>query len=270
MNKNSPVSVNFITCSTLCILFPSSFFIRPGLPACTSRQLSTPFCNFLSSPNPFLLLNIELRPVTTMRSSPSSSEGVKPSPSDDTLHAKTLHTTYQYQDETDVENDSRLNEVIRPRSMELIRTVSRIDPTINPFLSSHPSLDPNCREQFNARKWAKALLQHSAHNPEEYPRLEAGVAWRNLSVHGFGTDTDYQKDVLNVLYQAPLMAKQFLSNRRQKIDILREFDGLVRSGEMLLVLGRPGSGVTTLLKTIAGETEGLHLDKHSHFSYQGQ
>ncbi|KAF6833701.1 multidrug resistance protein cdr1 [Colletotrichum musicola] len=204
-----------------------------------------------------------------MQSSPSSSMGVKPSPSDDTLHAKTLHTHYHYQEETDMENDSRLNAVIRPRSIELIRTVSRLDPTVNPFLSSHPSLDPNCREQFNAKKWAKALLQHSAHNPEEYPRLEAGVAWRNLSVHGFGTDTDYQKDVLNVLYQAPMMVKQFLSNRRQKIDILREFDGLVRSGEMLLVLGRPGSGVTTLLKTIAGETEGLHLDKHSHFSYQG-
>jgi ABC-type multidrug transport system ATPase subunit len=33
-------------------------------------------------------------------------------------------------------------------------------------------------------------------------------------------------------------------------------DGVVKEGEMLLVLGKPGSGATTLLKTIAGETRG--------------
>lgn len=30
------------------------------------------------------------------------------------------------------------------------------------------------------------------------------------------------------------------------------------------------SGVSTLLKTIAGETNGLHLDPNSHISYQGE
>jgi energy-coupling factor transporter ATP-binding protein EcfA2 len=35
------------------------------------------------------------------------------------------------------------------------------------------------------------------------------------------------------------------------LEILRDFDGLVKSGEMLVVLGRPGSGCSTFLKTIA-------------------
>lgn len=39
--------------------------------------------------------------------------------------------------------------------------------------------------------------------------------------------------------------------------------------EMLLVLGRPGSGCSTLLKTIAGETHGLNISKNSHINYQG-
>ncbi|KZL71217.1 multidrug resistance protein cdr1 [Colletotrichum tofieldiae] len=197
-------------------------------------------------------------------------EKISPKESDDTLRAKAIRRHDHQQDDMDIEaNDPRVNDLVRPSTLELVRSASRLDPDINPFLSSHPSLNPSCRDEFNAKKWARALLQHSRHHPQHYPRLEAGVAYRNLSVHGYGTDTDYQKDVLNVLWQAPMMIKQFFSKRQQKMDILREFDGIVKSGELLLVLGRPGSGVSTLLKTIAGETQGLHLGSHSHFSYQG-
>ncbi|KFA51049.1 hypothetical protein S40293_10105 [Stachybotrys chartarum IBT 40293] len=191
--------------------------------------------------------------------------------SNDTLHDKAIQENHSHgQDETEIEiSNPRVNDLVRPLSLELIRSASRLDTNINPFLSSQPFFDPNCREQFNAKNWASALLQHSARNPQAYPRLEAGVAYRSLSVHGYGTDTDYQKDVLNVLWQAPMLVGQALSHRRRKIDILRDFDGIVASGEMLLVLGRPGSGVSTLLKTIAGETRGLHLGPHSHFNYQG-
>lgn len=38
---------------------------------------------------------------------------------------------------------------------------------------------------------------------------------------------------------------------------------------MLVVLGRPGSGCTTLLKTISGETQGFFLDSKSEINYQG-
>lgn len=38
---------------------------------------------------------------------------------------------------------------------------------------------------------------------------------------------------------------------------------------MLVVLGRPGSGCTTLLKTISGETNGFFVDAVSEVNYQG-
>ena len=38
--------------------------------------------------------------------------------------------------------------------------------------------------------------------------------------------------------------------------LLHDLNGLIKSGEMLLVLGRPGSGCSTFLKTIALQTEG--------------
>lgn len=109
----------------------------------------------------------------------------------------------------------------------------------NPFHSPVPSLDPNSAD-FDPRKWISALLHAFSKDPDQYPRQPLGVSWRYLSVHGFGSDTDYQKDVMNVLWRAPLIAKEWISTRQQKIQILSDFDGLVNSGEMLLVLGRPG------------------------------
>lgn len=109
----------------------------------------------------------------------------------------------------------------------------------NPFHSPVPSLDPNSAE-FDPRKWISALLHAFSKNPDQYPRQPLGVSWRYLGVHGFGSDTDYQKNMMNVLWRAPLIAKEWVSSRKQKIQILRDFDGLVNSGEMLLVLGRPG------------------------------
>lgn len=40
-----------------------------------------------------------------------------------------------------------------------------------------------------------------------------------------------------------MLSKLGKSNGKRKIDILQDFEGLVESGEMLIVLGPPGSGV---------------------------
>lgn len=109
----------------------------------------------------------------------------------------------------------------------------------NPFLDPSPQLDPSS-PSFDAKEWARCLLGSMAGDPEKYPRQSIGVSWRDLSVHGFGRDTDYQKDVLNVLWQAPMIARNWISARQDKIQILRNFDGLVNPGDMVLVLGRPG------------------------------
>ena len=91
-----------------------------------------------------------------------------------------------------------------------------------------------------------------------------------MNVHGFGASTDYQKDVANVWLSAAGSIRQLSSSNRQRIDILRNFDGIVRTGEMLVVLGPPGSGCSTFLKTIAGEMNGIYVDDGSYFNYQGK
>jgi ATP-binding cassette subfamily G (WHITE) protein 2 (PDR) len=142
---------------------------------------------------------------------------------------------------------------------------------INPFLGSggNPSLDPQSGK-FSARAWCKALLAIQSRDPERYPERTAGIAYKNLSVHGFGVPTDYQKTFGNYPLEIGGLFQRLIGKREKtKIQILKDFDGLVRSGEMLVVLGRPGSGCSTLLKTIAGETNGFFVDDRSHLNYQG-
>lgn len=111
----------------------------------------------------------------------------------------------------------------------------------NPFLDAKqdPSLDPHSSE-FNAKSWMKNLLAISSRDRERYPQRVAGVSFRDLSVHGYGSPTDYQKDVANSVLEIATLFRAVTGTGKQKIQILRDFDGLVKSGEMLVVLGRPG------------------------------
>jgi ATP-binding cassette subfamily G (WHITE) protein 2 (PDR) len=122
--------------------------------------------------------------------------------------------------------------------------------------------------KFNARTWAKTLSKYATEHGAGFRRT--GVAFRNMNVYGFGTETDFQKDVGNVWLSIPDIARQTLrSSGRRRIDILRNIDGYVKSGEMLVVLGPPGSGCSTFLKSIAGETNGIYIDSDTEFNYQG-
>lgn len=115
---------------------------------------------------------------------------------------------------------------------------------VNPFEGSeNPSLDPQSG-QFNQRAWIKTVMGIASRDPERYPARIAGVSYKNLNVHGFGEPTDYQKTFGNYpLAASSLFNKLRGENGRTKIQILRNFDGLIKSGEMLVVLGRPGRHV---------------------------
>lgn len=125
----------------------------------------------------------------------------------------------------------------------LSRTLTQLSHYANPFedSKSDASLDPTS-EKFDVRAWLKAVMKIVSRDPERYAGRTAGVSFRNLNVHGFGSPTDYQTDVGNIWIGMFSTVKGWLGLRKglRKIQILREFDGLVKSGEMLVVLGRPG------------------------------
>lgn len=140
----------------------------------------------------------------------------------------------------------------------------------NIFANTDPdsALNP-ASEKFSARSWAKAVARKAIEEGAGFRR--SGFCFQSMNVFGYGAETDYQKDVGNVWLSLPGMARNLLAGGggERRIDILRNFDGVVKTGEMLVVLGPPGSGCSTFLKTIAGETNGIHVDKSTYLNYQG-
>ncbi|KAJ7770562.1 ABC-2 type transporter-domain-containing protein [Mycena metata] len=143
---------------------------------------------------------------------------------------------------------------------------------VNPFedVQGNEALDPRS-EKFDINAWLKSVMSITSRDPESFPTRTAGVSFRNLHVHGIGSPTDYQKTIGNVWLDAfsSLRVLFGMGNGKRKIQILRDFDGLVKSGEMLVVLGRPGSGCSTFLKTISGLTHGFTVEPEADIQYQG-
>ncbi|KAF3941690.1 hypothetical protein ABW19_dt0210327 [Dactylella cylindrospora] len=162
----------------------------------------------------------------------------------------------------------RLSRTISHGGNELTKTETRYSQFEgeNPFTSENPKLQPGS-EKFSPKAWLKSIIGLTARDPEKHPSLSLGVSFKNLSAHGFGYATDYQKNVGNIGFS--MLAGLFSFGKKRKIQILRDFEGVVKSSELCVVLGRPGSGCSTFLKTIAGDTYGFHLSDDSVINYQG-
>ncbi|KAG7416060.1 ZEB2-regulated ABC transporter 1 [Fusarium oxysporum f. sp. rapae] len=164
------------------------------------------------------------------------------------------------------DNEYQHNEEVVQLARELTRRSSAAPGTLFPQASG--PLNPSS-SSFNAKKWAKAFYDLRTDTSEGTPPRKTGVAFRNLNVFGFGSDTDFQKSVGNIFLEAGTMVKKLLHDKQRRVDILKNLEGVVQSGEMLAVLGPPGSGCSTFLKTIAGDTHGFHIDDASEINYSG-
>ncbi|KAJ5919671.1 hypothetical protein N7454_009506 [Penicillium verhagenii] len=88
-----------------------------------------------------------------------------------------------------------------------------------------------------------------------------GVIWDNLSVRGVGGVKTFIKtfpDAIIDFFNVPRTVMDIFGwgKKGKEYNILEGFRGLTRPGEMVLVLGRPGSGCTTFLKVIANQRAG--------------
>lgn len=171
--------------------------------------------------------------------------------------------------ESDAASNERRNSAVNALARRYTQQSTTSTTLQNPFNAPPDSQIHPSSEHFNARAWAKAMLHTQLHDPNAPPTRTAGVAFSNLNAHGFGSDTDYQKSVGNVWLEGPGLARKLMGNKGRKINILQNLDGVVEAGEMLVVLGPPGSGCSTFLKTIAGETHGFFIDENSTINYQG-
>ncbi|KAL4905523.1 hypothetical protein BDW74DRAFT_17685 [Aspergillus multicolor] len=108
-----------------------------------------------------------------------------------------------------------------------------------------------------AEGWS-LMPQVKEHNERDvqsgFKRRELGVTWQNLSVEVVSAEAAVQENFLSQ-FNIPKLAKES-RNKPPLRTILNNSHGCVKPGEMLLVLGRPGSGCTTLLKMLANQRLG--------------
>ncbi|KAJ6552975.1 pleiotropic drug resistance ABC transporter [Mycena capillaripes] len=115
---------------------------------------------------------------------------------------------------------------------------------------------PAGAEPFDFEKTLRDIVRR--HSEANIKTREIGVMFENLRVQGLGASVSYIETFGS--FVNPLRLFYFIKTlRHPRIrDILTGFEGTVRSREMLLVLGRPGSGCTTLLKTLANHRADFH------------
>ncbi|OJJ43750.1 hypothetical protein ASPZODRAFT_73386 [Penicilliopsis zonata CBS 506.65] len=95
------------------------------------------------------------------------------------------------------------------------------------------------------------------------PAKKVGVTFKNLTVKGVVTGASFVRTLPDAvigtfgpdLYHLVCRFLPSLRFGRQPPvrDLIHDFSGIVREGEMMLVLGRPGAGCSTFLKAIAND-----------------
>lgn len=88
-----------------------------------------------------------------------------------------------------------------------------------------------------------------------------GAYWDKLSVRGVGGTANYVETFPHAFINffdvvTPVIKWLGLGLKPEEATLLHKFRGVCKPGEMVLVLGKPGSGCTTFLKTIANQRYG--------------
>ena len=141
--------------------------------------------------------------------------------------------------------------------------LQRLD-TIDRLETNDPSFDP-ASEQFNLVRYLRKMMKLI--EQDNIMLKHSGVLMKGVNVSGSGAALNYQGTVDSFLL-APFRLKNAFGHKTHR-QILKNINVLLESGELLIVLGRPGAGCSTFLKTMTGESHGLNLDKKSTVTYSG-
>lgn len=158
--------------------------------------------------------------------------------------------------------------------LSLVRTLSHMSlvPGTAPvgYDDVDPRLDPNS-DQFNSRFWIKNYRKLLYENSDYYKPSSLGFVYKDLRAYGQLSDSDFQTNFGNVVIKraVELVHSFQKADASTQFDILKPMDGVIPTGEVTVVLGRPGAGCSTFLKTVALQTYGFHVDKESILSYDG-
>ncbi|ETN41231.1 uncharacterized protein HMPREF1541_03166 [Cyphellophora europaea CBS 101466] len=197
----------------------------------------------------------EIAHDTGARKTPDAASASSSSMSDDGSQYEPLKTTQSSQSRPGLAHARSIK-----TEDELFRVLSQR--RTNASGKADEELDEESQEieRLMSRMFGKARQEHS----EEEKTRHSGVIFRDLTVKGVGLGAALQPTVGDVFLGLPRTLKNLFtkgpkaaSSKPPVRELLSQFNGCVRPGEMLLVLGRPGSGCTTFLKTFCNQRSGF-------------
>ncbi|EHA49036.1 hypothetical protein MCOR27_002750 [Pyricularia oryzae] len=114
-------------------------------------------------------------------------------------------------------------------------------------------------EPFDLESWIRGGIQ--AEREAGIRPKHIGVYWDELTVKGMSAFTNYVETFPDAVirffdYYTPIKNKLGLGGKAPEATLLDSFRGVCKPGEMVLVLGKPGSGCTTFLKNITNQRYG--------------
>ncbi|KAI9729390.1 MAG: hypothetical protein M1834_006914 [Cirrosporium novae-zelandiae] len=173
------------------------------------------------------------------------------------------------------------------RSSSIVRTLSHASRALSDFIApirSRTRYDEYEEQETPISKAAdwKLMPDVKAYREQDekdhVKTRKLGVTWKNLTVKGIGADA-----AINENFVSQFNIPRIITDARHATSlrtILENSHGCVKPGEMLLVLGRPGAGCTTLLKMLANRRNGYaevkgdimfgSLDHKAAKNYRGQ
>ncbi|KAG5975551.1 hypothetical protein E4U56_003494 [Claviceps arundinis] len=164
------------------------------------------------------------------------------------------------------------------------RTIQTEDDLVQALSRRRTSRDTQSPEDEEESQEIKRLMskmfgQKRQEQSEEEQTRHSGVIFRNLTVKGVGLGAGLQPTVGDIFTSLPrsiatlcrsifqassggsgdgkAAVKAAVSAKPPVRDLISDFNGCVRPGELLLVLGRPGSGCSTFLKAFCNQRSGF-------------
>ena len=122
------------------------------------------------------------------------------------------------------------------------------------------------KENFDLELLLKYLRDRSAEQGIE--SANAGVAFKDVTCWGIDASAANGPSVTEMVLGYAQFWKSFQKDTRPQRKIIDNFVGVLEPGEMVLCLGKPGAGCSSLLKTVAGEI-GNFTKVEGTFSYDG-
>ncbi|KHN93838.1 ABC transporter [Metarhizium album ARSEF 1941] len=124
-------------------------------------------------------------------------------------------------------------------------------------LSNDGSVTGDDEVPLTTKEWAMkpdVVKFHDRDQASGFPRRKLGVTWTDLTVKARSAESAIHENVTSQ-FNIPRIIKESRHETPLKT-ILDASHGCVKPGEMLLVLGRPGSGCTTLLNLLTNKRLG--------------